>query len=295
MSYGYQPAPRKSGMTSAGKWMFIIGLVLTVLAGILAAWGVSRTVDLAQQMESESVALAGGPQSVTMEEGATRMVVTESGAAGISCTVTLPDGSTTSLSGGDAMADSALQDTEFGLVGTYTAATAGEHSFECEGGDAMLTPGFSGDQLGGIIAAGLGFLALLPLGLLTLIGLILWLVGRGKDRRALQQPVGPGGYGGHGHGYDGNSSAYGQTQDTPGWQGYGQQGQQGYDQGSGSQGYGQQGYGQGAPPPPSSGQSWPPPGESSGGPSTTDPYASPPSGTDRPGGDGPDPDGRDRT
>ena len=171
------------------------------------------------------------------------------------------------------MADSALQDTEFGLVGTYTAATAGEHSFECEGGDAMLTPGFSGDQLGGIIAAGLGFLALLPLGLLTLIGLILWLVGRGKDRRALQQPVGPGGYGGHGHGYDGNSSAYGQTQDTPGWQGYGQ----------------------GAPPPPSSGQSWPPPEESSGGPSTTDPYASPPSGTDRPGGDGPDPDGRDRT
>ncbi len=278
-------------MTTAGKWMFLIGLILTVLAGILAAWGVSRTVDMAQQMESESVSLAGGAQSVTMEEGATRMVVTESGAAGISCTVTLPDGSTTSLDGGDEMADSALQDTEFGLVGTFTATSAGEHSFECEGGDAMLTPGFSADQLGGIIAAGLGFLALLPLGLLTLIGLILWLVGRGRDRRALQQPVGPGGYGGHGSGYGGDSSAYGQTQDTPGWQGqqgYGQ-GQQGY--GQGQQGYGQQGYGQGAPPPPSSGQSWPAPG----GPSSSDPYASPPSGTDRPAGDDRDPDGRDRT
>lgn len=291
MSYGYQPAPRKSGMTTAGKWMFIIGLVLAVLAGIVAAWGVSRTVDMAQQMESESVPLAGGAQTVTMEQGDTRMVVTESGASSLSCTVTLPDGSTTSLDGGDTMADTAVQDSDFGLVGTYTATTAGEHRFECEGGgDAMLTPGFGAAQLGGIIAASLGFLALLPLGLLTLVGLILWLVGRGKDRRALEQPVGPGGYGGHGHGYGGDSSAYGRTQDTPGWQGqgYGQQGQQPYGQAD-------QGYGQAPPPPPHSGQAWPAPGQSSGGPSTDDPYASPPSDTDRRGGEGTDPDGRDRT
>lgn len=218
MSYGYQPAPRKSGMTTAGKWMFIIGLVLAVLAGIVAAWGVSRTVDMAQQMESESVPLAGGAQTVTMEQGDTRMVVTESGASSLSCTVTLPDGSTTSLDGGDTMADTAVQDSDFGLVGTYTATTAGEHRFECEGGgDAMLTPGFGAAQLGGIIAASLGFLALLPLGLLALVGLILWLVGRSRDKKALQGP----GYG---------QPPYGQ-------QGYGQQG------------YGQQpGYGQTPPP-----------------------------------------------
>lgn len=284
MSYGYQPAPRKSGMTTAGKWMFIIGLVLAVIAGAAAAWGLSRTVGWATDMESESVSLAGGPQTVAMEQGDTRLVISEgSSASGISCTVTLPDGTETSLSTADSAEQDAMAQADATLVGAHSATATGDHVFACEGGNAMLTPAFNAGQIGAVVAMGIGLVALLPAGLLALIGLILWLVGRGKDRRALQQPVGPGGYGGgqgyagqgyggqgYGQGYGGDSSGYGRTEDYPR---PGQQSQPGYGsqpgQGSGSTPpppYGQPGQN---PPPPPSGYGQP------GGPTSNDPYASP--------------------
>ena len=102
----------------------------------------------------------------------------------------------------------------------------------------------------GVLAAGLGLLALLGFGFLTLIGLILWLVGRNRDKKAMD---GPGGYG-----YS-TSSGYGQSQ------GYGA---------PPSPGYGQQGYGQG---PQDRTQQWGTPGQQPPAQGSTDnPWAAPP-------------------
>lgn len=258
-------------MTTAGKWMFIIGLILSIIAAGAAIWGVSRTVDVAQRMESQSVRLTS-PQTVAMEQGDSRMVLNDVGAGSTSCTVTLPDGTQTDLEAPDATQDQIMQDAQMEIVGVHTAQTAGEYEFSCEGGDAMLTPGISMNDLGGAVAAGLGLLALLPLGLLTLIGLILWLVGRGRDKKALQTPVGSSGSGyayGPDQGYGQTSGGYGQTSGD-----YGQ-----------SQGYGQ------VPPPPPQGYGQP---TGKGDPYATgsgDPYAT---GGQQPGQGDADRDWRDR-
>ena len=172
MSYGYQPAPRKSGMTTAGKWMFIIGLVLSVLAAIVFFWGLSRTIDFAQEMESESVSLATGPQTVAMEADDIRLVLNDPSVGETTCTVTLPDGSEAPLSPPDSTQESAMQEAQMEVVGAYTAQAEGEHVYACEGGSPTLTPGLTAGVIGGVAATGLGLLALLPLGLLTIVGLL---------------------------------------------------------------------------------------------------------------------------
>lgn len=270
---GYQAQPRRSGMTTAGKWMFIIGLVLSLLAAGAAAWGISRTVEFAKRMDADSLSLTS-PQTVAMEQTDSRMVFSDGNDA-VSCTVTLPDGSEQPLETPDAATRDALQDAEGAVVGSFTAQTAGDHTFACEGGEAMLAPNLSAGDLGGLAAAGLGMLALIPLGLLTLIGLILWLVGRSKDRRALMAPVGSSGYG-----YTGDSSSYGQAPGYP-QQGYGgtaypQQGSGGgtaYPQqrSGGSTAYPQQGYGSSQPSP----GSYPPPPAGAGQQPTGSPYDTP--------------------
>lgn len=242
MSYGNPVKPRRSGMTTAGMWMFIVGLVLSVLAVIVGVWGTQQILSYAQSVESDSVTITGSA-TVELTEGEMRMVVAE-GATAPSCTVTPPSGGTVPLDTAGAAEQQAIEDSS-GTVGTvvggHVATEAGEHTFTCDG-PATLAPGIDGATIGAFAAAGLGFLALLPLGLLTIVGLILWLVGRSKDRKAAQQPpmMGGGGYAyGGGYGQPSDQQGYGQSQ------GYGQQGygQQPYGQ---SQGYGQQdsGYGQ---------------------------------------------------
>lgn len=208
MSYGYQPAPRKSGMTTAGKWMFIIGLILSILAIVAIVWGGRALYNYVTSVESESVALTG-PVTVAMDPGDTRMIFTDTSPAP-TCTVTLPDGSEQPLETLDAAEQDALETAGSQLVGAFSASTSGEHTFTCDG-PAALTPEMDMGAIGGAAVAGLAFLALLPLGLLTIVGLILWLVGRGKDRRALETPVGSSGSGygyGPGQGYGGASSDY---------------------------------------------------------------------------------------
>lgn len=228
MSYGYQAAPRKSGMTAPGKWMFIIGLVLSVITAVVMVWGFMQVVGGVQAMEEEATSLSS-PQTVTMEAGESRFVLASSPGSA-SCTVTLPDGTERPLdqaTSNDVPTDETTDD----LAGSYTAETAGEHTFACEGGGSVQLSGpFGSAFLIGAGVAGLALIALLPLGLVTIVGLILWLVGRSRDKKALQGP----GYG---------QPPYGQ-------QGYGQQGY-------GQPGYGQPGYGEqpypGQQPPPQQG------------------------------------------
>jgi hypothetical protein len=240
-------------MTTAGKWMFIIGLVLSVIAAGVMIWGFSQLMNAAETFEGENTVSLSSPRTVTMATGETRFVMAESEDA-VSCTVTVPDGTEQDLEPAD-FDDFAADGAALSLVGGHTASAAGEHTFACEGGPAELTPPLSSSLIFGAGALGLGALALLPLGIITVIGLVLWLVGRSRDKKAWQAPVRAGGPG-YGGPYGGQG--YGQAP-YPGQQGYGQQdhgpqdhrqapypGQQGYGQAPypGQQGYGQQGHGQ---------------------------------------------------
>ncbi|WP_192796619.1 hypothetical protein [Serinicoccus kebangsaanensis] len=245
MTYANAPA-RRSGLTTAGKWMFFIGLVLSLIAGAVVAWGAIQGARSFGDMAEEELTMEGGQATVAMEPGDWRMVFTQSSGESATCTVTLPDGTEESLDSGE---DLGAQNPEMqaDLVGSYSATTSGDHTFTCEGAPTVLSPNIDTGAIVAIGVAALAALALIPLLLLTVVGLIMWLVGRSRDKRPPQNPQG--GYG------------YGTGQPYPP-QGYGQQGY-----GQQSQGYGQQGqghgggypqtpsgsspnYGQGAPPPP---------------------------------------------
>jgi hypothetical protein len=169
-------------MTSAGKWMFIIGLVLSLIALAVLLWTGYRGVQVIQEVVDNSEPLGDGV-TVTMAEGETRLVVAETGTP-TGCTVTLPDGSEQQLdqAGADQLDGQGLT-----TGGLFTAQTAGEHTFACEGGDNQLSGPVDFGSLGLLAVAAVAGLALVPLGLLTLIGLILWLVGRSRDQRALRE------------------------------------------------------------------------------------------------------------
>lgn len=249
-------------MTTAGKWMFIIGLVLSVITVGVIVWGFTQVLNATEALEGQNGVSLSSPQTVTMSEGEMRFVLAESASA-ITCTVTPPGGTEQPL--GQADLDGVpADDTSLSFVGGHSATTAGEHTFACEGGTAQLTPPIDPAFLIGGVALGLGFLALLPLGLVTIIGLILWLVGRSRDKKALQNPMHGGG---PGYGAPYGQPGYGQPP-YPGQQGYGQQGY-------GQQGQGQQGYGQ-APYPGQPGQAgpqdtagWGQPGTGGQGPGST--------------------------
>ncbi|MFB9730837.1 hypothetical protein [Ornithinimicrobium kibberense] len=268
-----QSLPRRSsGMTKAGKIMFFVGLVLSVLSLVAVVWGTTQTVRVAQNMMDDTITVTGDT-TVPMSQGGSRMILTEGGQEP-TCTVTAPDGSDVAVSQDAALSD--LGDAQVQVVGAFSAVQSGDHTITCDA-PAQLTPELSASSAMGVLAAGLGLLALLGFGFLTLIGLILWLVGRNRDKKAMD---GPGSYG-----YS-TSSGYGQSQgygapSSPGYgqqgygqgQGYGQPQDSGYGQGQ-SQGYGQQGYGQG---PQDRTQQWGTPGQQPPAQGSTDnPWAAPP-------------------
>ncbi|ANS78326.1 hypothetical protein SGUI_0930 [Serinicoccus hydrothermalis] len=239
MTYASAPA-RRSGLTKAGKWMFIIGLVLSLIAGAVVAWGAivgART--FGEMSQEDGLSMEGGQATVAMEEGDFRLVLTETSGGSASCTVTLPDGSEQPLSSGQ---DLGAQDPEMQaeVVGSYTATTSGDHTFTCDGDSTLLTPNIDTGAFVAIALAALAVLALIPLVLLTVVGLIMWLVGRSRDKRPPQQPQD-----GYGYGYQ---QGYGQQGYGQQPQNYGQQPKQGY--GQPSQGQGQSGSYPPPPPPP---------------------------------------------
>ncbi|WP_022921564.1 hypothetical protein [Ornithinimicrobium pekingense] len=266
-----QPAvpPRRSGMTTAGKVLFFVGLALSVIAVIVGIWGINRAIQDFSAMEADAFPVEG-TATVPMQDGDVRFILAEPG-TDPACTVTGPDGADVPVVAETALDDAAAQEGT-SLVGTFTAGAAGEHTVTCESA-AELSPALGFRDAIGLGTAGLAFLALFPLGFITLLGLVLWLVGRSRDRKAA---AGPGGYGystSSGYGDASYGQGYGQQgygAPGPGQQGGLNDGQQGYaapGQGYGEQGGSGQGYGEryGSPPPPasSSDSPWaapPPPG-----------------------------------
>ena len=240
-------------MTTAGKVLFFVGLALSVIAVIVGIWGINRAIQDFSQMEADAFPVEG-TASVPMDAGDVRFILSEQG-TDPACTVTGPDGSDVPVTAETALDQAAAQEGTT-LVGTFTATTAGEHTVTCDS-TAELSPALGFRDAVGLGTAGLAFLALFPLGFITLLGLVLWLVGRSRDRKAA---TGPGGYG-----YS-TSSGYAEGGYGAPGQGYGQQG---YGAAPGQE-QGGQGYGEsyGSPPPPA--------------PGAGSPYSTPPPpGTDR--------------
>lgn len=200
-NYAYGPsAPlprRRSGMRTAGKWMFFVGLVLSLLTVGVLVWGGNQAFRAFSALEGDTIPV-DGRTSVSMPEGGVRFILSE-GAPAPSCTVTDPEGATVPTAADDAVADLA-SDAQYSIVGTIAASEPGDYTVECTGGTASVSGLLPTSALLGATAAALALVALVPLGLLTLLGLILWLVGRSRDRRAAMD-AGPGGGTTSGYGY----------------------------------------------------------------------------------------------
>lgn len=195
-TYAYGPsAPvpsRRSGMRTAGRWMFFIGLILSLVTVAATIWGGVQVFRAATAMESSTIPVEGAT-TVPMAERSMRLIVS-SGTDDPSCTVTAPDGSSVPTTPDQAMRDFAA-DQQYRVVGTITATSAGDYTVECSA-PAEITGALPASAVIGATAVALGLLALIPLGILTLVGLILWLVGRSRDRKAALAPGVSWGYGG---------------------------------------------------------------------------------------------------
>lgn len=223
-------------MATAGKWMFFIGLILGLVALGVVIWGGTQVVQATDALTQDTITVEG-ETTVPMQSQSMRFIIAEGNDTPV-CTVTAADGTNVPVGSDEVISDLASDETGQ-IIGTITADEAGDYTVACTGGTVTVSGSLGSSVLIGAVAAGLGLVALLPLGLLTLIGLILWLVGRSRNKRADQDA---GGYG-----YS-TSTGSGYV-DGPGYvdgQGYGN-----------APGYG---------PPPSSPSS----------PSTSDPYAPPP-------------------
>jgi hypothetical protein len=231
--------------------LFFVGLVLSVIAVIVLVWGVSRAIQDFGAMADDAQPVEG-TATVAMEADDIRFILAPQD-TDPACSVTGPSGTDVPVESDSPIEDAAASGEGITVVGAFTATEAGEHTVTCDTA-AQLSPALDIGDAVGIGAAGLAFLSLFPLGFLTLLGLVLWLVGRNRDKKAA---LGPGGYG-----YS-TSSGYGAAEAGYGNQGYGTS-DQGY--GTSDQGYGPSDQGYGTPPPP---------GVSTGRPGGS-PYGAPP-------------------
>lgn len=204
-------------MATAGKWMFLIGLILGLVALGVVIWGGTQVVRASDAFTQDTITVEG-QTTVPMQSQSMRFIIAEGNNTPV-CTVTAADGSNVPVGSDDVVSDLAADGTGQ-IIGTITADEAGDYTVACSGGPVTVSGSLGSSVIISTVAAGLGLVALLPLGLLTLIGLILWLVGRSRNKRADQ---GGGGYGyststgsgyvdgpGHvdGQGY-GNAAGYG--------------------------------------------------------------------------------------
>ena len=180
--------PPGSGQKRAGAIMFWLGVVIglaSIAAIVIGGFATARTVTDAID---SSEPMPGGTATRTMSAGDTISLYQTSGANGaVSCQVTAPDGSTSDVSSSVDASGEFNGDT-FDLVGTVTAQTSGEHVFLCTGGETVIGPSIGIAEFGGAFAVLGGFLGLLLAGLIGIIGMILWFLGRSKVKQATQGP-----------------------------------------------------------------------------------------------------------
>lgn len=183
---GYPPPyaagpPRKSGLRRAGAWMFFIGLPLLLLGAVLLIVGFGRAVGSFDPADFDSPTVeVAGPTAVVLAAGETRSLSASSTATDVTtaCTVTSPGGPVP-IAAGEVFGQPLPN------LANFTATESGEHVIDCAVDGVVVGPELDPANIAGAGLAMVGGLALAALGgLLALIGAIMWLVGRSRDKAA---------------------------------------------------------------------------------------------------------------
>lgn len=153
-------------------WLMIIGAVLIIIAVASAATATVLGFREAQAIESQEMDV--NAQTVTLEEGDSATVYSESPDA--QCTSDGPEGQRTNT--GESATKLSMGSGDRYDVMTVEADASGDYSVECRAG-FVVHEGSYGWAFGFPIGCALGCLGFV----LFVIGLVLWLVRRGRERR----------------------------------------------------------------------------------------------------------------
>lgn len=175
----YTPGPPKRG-GRGGKITFFIGLALLIV-GIIATVGGGYSMFSTVSNIADG-AVAGFTESAQIDAnvGESYVLIAENPRDAVSCDVTGPDGSRVPV---DTSITNSIDDgtTSTTILGVFTPETAGSHTVTCTGADGFAFAQMDITVLGVatlalVVGIFLGFIGFL----VTVIGLIVWLIGRNK-------------------------------------------------------------------------------------------------------------------
>lgn len=172
-------------MRRAGAVMFWIGLVVCVVSLVVGFALGGRLVDRLGTVSSDAAPMVDGTATVELAEGERRGVYerTTGESSSPQCTVEGPDGADPGFSEGFGFVLPTGQ-SSLAYVGDFQAPVAGSYTVSCTGGTTVLGPSLDLGSLGsGLLGVVGGILGFLFGAFLVLLGGILWLVGRSRDRK----------------------------------------------------------------------------------------------------------------
>lgn len=183
----------------------VLGGLVAVALGVVSVVGASRAVGTIEAGQE-----VGSGITRELHAGDEHLLTTRLGQGSpVSCTVEGPDGREVSTQPTEDQV--AIAEDLVGLAGGITVTADGPHTVRCTDPDVHFTDAVSMTTLG---VSGLGLLAAVPMGLgaglALVLGIVLWVVGAGRENR----PRHPGGYGG-GYGQPVQPSPYGQSAPPP--------------------------------------------------------------------------------
>ena len=177
-------------MAKAGKIIFFIGIIGLVLViggaifmGVFSFGKISSTTDSLKTFNTETTIDHDGESNLTVyarSSGAATSVSTD-------CTVEGPGGEAM-YKGGSSGHYSSGSDGEWHYAGSFEAKTAGKYTVTCGGAlsdeQLMVGPPIGIGSIFGLTGAVLiGIFGGFAFGGLTILGLILWIVGRNKQKK----------------------------------------------------------------------------------------------------------------
>lgn len=182
-------------MRKVGKAIFFISLILGVIGFVGGIFAIVYSVSSISDA-TDNAATGSGQMEHHAPAGSEWTIFSSSSGSG-NCEVTGPDGSSVPVrSGVSASVDSGS--TQLNSVGTFTAATEGTYQVSCDAsvGSIVLLPTSEVKSFVGWLGASVFLFVMGSLMIPVVItGLILWLVGRSKEKQATPGPYPPsGGY-----------------------------------------------------------------------------------------------------
>jgi len=182
-------------MRKFGKILFIGGLILTIAALAFGIGGIVYAVQSGVGVVRDSPS-GDAAATVQAEDGEQWYVFAETPTLA-ECTATGPDGVTVEVNRPGSSMSFDFDNTKVYRVGEFTTEAAGEYAITCapDIGTIRLV---EADRINGtftwLIAAPFLIVFSIFSGLATLLGLILWLIGRSREKNPPTPPPPGGGY-----------------------------------------------------------------------------------------------------